>query len=442
MFSALHRKLGTVSTGGNGPAARRPRRSRPALESLEGRQLLSTLGGETQVNPVTADKTYSSTTASSSNGSSVAVWVDDYYNTGDTDIWAQRYDATGAKVGSAIQVDYTTAKSSNPNVAMDSQGDFVVTWVNRTNASDLHGEVMARYFTAGGIAATDRFAVYYQSTTPLPPDTTTDHPVVAMNNNSFVVAFEYWGQGPDGLQSDVLADRYTVTPGPSGPVIHPLSYSQDNVRIDVAVEADQNFTHPSIAMSPSGYFDIAYQHQSVWGGANDVQDNRYFFTGAFESHFQVTPSGENAQHPAIARDNLGNAVVVYERQEGTWGTGIWATRISSADTLYSSQIYLEDQTGHEHNPSVAMEPSGGVGGGRFVVAFDTLDANGGSAVEAMEFSSQSSGNGRIAVFGSPYSPIAGFSPNISMDASGHFNLTYSRQTGPAKTDVFLRRGTL
>src|SRR5262249_28458270 len=157
------------------------------------------------------------------------VWVDNYYNTGDTDIWAQRYDATGAKVGSALQVDYTTAKSSNPNVAMDSQGDFVVTWVNRTNASDPHGEVMARYFTAGGIAATDPFRVYYQQTTPLPPDTNTDHPVVAMNNNSFVVAFEFYGQGPHGLQSDVLADRYTVTPGPSLPVIHPLSYSQDNL---------------------------------------------------------------------------------------------------------------------------------------------------------------------------------------------------------------------
>jgi hypothetical protein len=34
MFSSLHRKSGAVSTKVNGPAARRPRRSQPALESL------------------------------------------------------------------------------------------------------------------------------------------------------------------------------------------------------------------------------------------------------------------------------------------------------------------------------------------------------------------------------------------------------------------------
>src|SRR5262249_32695673 len=136
MFSSLHRKLGAVGTKVHGFEARRPRRSRPALESLEGRQLLSTIGAETQVNPPTSDVVFGSSTASSSNGSSVVAWVDNYHNSGDTDIWAQRYDATGAKVGSAIQVDYTTAKSWSPNVATDSQGNFVVTWVNKANDSD------------------------------------------------------------------------------------------------------------------------------------------------------------------------------------------------------------------------------------------------------------------------------------------------------------------
>jgi hypothetical protein len=321
---------------------------------------------------------------------------------------------------------------------MDSQGDFVVTWVNRTSSSDPHGQVMAEYFTANGNPSIDgRFPVFYGGGA-----TSMDHPVVAMNGNTFVVAFEDYSTYPFGTVTGIEAQRFTVTPGLDGPSIN-TSLGLDAQRYWVSTSVGANATHPSIAMSPNGAFDIAYDH--VWTsspGSTSIQDTRYYFNGAFDTTFQVTGPGEVAQHPAVARDNLGNAVVVYQVQEGTWGTGIWASRISSADTLYSSQIYLEDQTGHEHNPSVAMEPSGGVGGGRFVVAFDTLDANGNSAVEAMEFSSQSSGNGRIAVFGSPTSPIEGFYSNVSMDASGNFQLTYSKETSPYKTDVFLRRGTL
>ena len=70
-------------------------RRRPALETLEGRALLSLLGSESRVslNPQATDNIQSDN-ASSSNGTSVAVWVNEYSQS-DDDIWAQRFDRNG-----------------------------------------------------------------------------------------------------------------------------------------------------------------------------------------------------------------------------------------------------------------------------------------------------------------------------------------------------------
>src|SRR5208337_3427628 len=95
----------------------------------EGRVTLSLVGSEFLVNSTTRNGQFASDNASSSNGMSVAVWVDTYSNT-DHDIRAQLYNSSGLRAGQEILVDYTTIDSGEPKVAMDSRGDFVVTWTN------------------------------------------------------------------------------------------------------------------------------------------------------------------------------------------------------------------------------------------------------------------------------------------------------------------------
>lgn len=58
-----------------GVGARRPRRSRPGLESLEGRRLLS-LGPELAGNAIAADSQALPVTAGAPDGRSVAAWLD------------------------------------------------------------------------------------------------------------------------------------------------------------------------------------------------------------------------------------------------------------------------------------------------------------------------------------------------------------------------------
>src|SRR5262245_20648546 len=93
------------------PRARRSRRQRLALETLEGRQLMS-LGQEFLANTKTLNDQTQSDNATAANGISVAVWRDEFSST-DHDIRAQMFNANGTLRGSEIIVDFTSADSSN-----------------------------------------------------------------------------------------------------------------------------------------------------------------------------------------------------------------------------------------------------------------------------------------------------------------------------------------
>src|SRR4051812_42218467 len=86
--------------------SRRLRRQRPALEALEGRQLLS-LGSEFLVNSRIANDQTASANASSSNGMSVAVWDDEFSST-DHDIRGQLFDSSGFRLGTELLIDLDT----------------------------------------------------------------------------------------------------------------------------------------------------------------------------------------------------------------------------------------------------------------------------------------------------------------------------------------------
>jgi hypothetical protein len=105
--------------------SQRSRRFRAALEGLEERLVLS-LGAEL---PLSSLKTavHQVASASSSNGSAVAVYSQDFF--GGQVVMAQRLSRSGLsvnKVGAPIVV--AGGQVSSVSVAMDSKGDFEVVW--------------------------------------------------------------------------------------------------------------------------------------------------------------------------------------------------------------------------------------------------------------------------------------------------------------------------
>ena len=78
-------------------------------------------------NTTTGHFQFDAKSASSLNGSSVVVWIDELTPT-NRDILAQRFNSAGDKIGPEIVVSNSSLNDTEPAVAMDSQGDFVVSW--------------------------------------------------------------------------------------------------------------------------------------------------------------------------------------------------------------------------------------------------------------------------------------------------------------------------
>jgi hypothetical protein len=380
------------------------RRRRPALEALEGRALLSFLGSEHRVslNPQDTDN-YSSANASSANGTSVAVWVN-AYSSSDQDIWAQRFDKNGRAAGAPIQVDYTTADSFNPRVAMDGQGRFVVAWVDAN--PDGTDSVLMRYFGASGSPLT--------GITPVTPAGSTDFgPDVAASDGSLVIS---WTHQYSATDDDIYAERFVISGGvPSGQGIF-------IVNSDTNVEADT-----SVAMAPNGKFDIAYDRQ--YSGSDwDIFASQYSGTGALlRGDIHINYDSATEYTPRVAMDNAGNAVVAYEEDADGSDWGIYANRLSGAGAV-GGRITVQDASGSDElSPSVALAPTGG----RFVVAYDTDDG-----VQVTEVGSN---NSILTTLG----PVVGFSPAISIDGLGRYVVTYTRSNAATgHDDVFSRRDSL
>jgi hypothetical protein len=391
-------------------APRRARRSRPALEFLEGRTLLSFAGSEHRVslNPQATDN-FESDNASSANGTSVAVWVNSFSST-DHDIWAQRFDKFGHATGTPIEVDFSGTDSNDPRVAMDASGRFVVTWDDR-HADGTHS-IMMRDYSASGSPLTGITQV---------SDTGTDdyNPDVAASNGSLVIS---WTHQVNSANADIDAERYVITNGvPASPT-------------RIVVNNDTNYEiFSSVAMAPTGKFDIVYARQfssNDW----DILGSQYAADGSLLHggvHINFDSSFETA--PSVALDNAGNAVVTYEENANGNDFGIYANRWSSSNVV-SSRILVHDESGvGEYVPAVALAPTGG----QFVVAYNS--DSGGAEVAEM-----GSNNSQLTVYTTGGIDVpGGFNPAISIDGLDRYVVTYTK-SNPATNheDIFSRRSFL
>jgi Ca2+-binding RTX toxin-like protein len=102
---------------------------------------------------------YFATVAMDSAGDFVITWTDFLQDGTRTGVAARRYDATGKALGEAFVVNNTLANDQwYSTVAMDSTGGFVVSWTSDLE-DRIHGDIYARQYDAAGIAQTNEFLV-------------------------------------------------------------------------------------------------------------------------------------------------------------------------------------------------------------------------------------------------------------------------------------------
>ncbi|MDP3859709.1 MAG: hypothetical protein Q8Q73_18270, partial [Stagnimonas sp.] len=260
---------------------------------------------EFRVNTYTANNQVSPAIAMDAEGDFVVSWQSQFQDGSGFGIYAQRYNAAGTPQGSEFRVNTTTVNSQiSPAIAMDADGDFVVSWQS--------GQIYAQRYNAAGTPQGSEFKV----------NTTTANsesdPAIAMDaDGDFVVSWEssYYEYGsPNGI----YAQRYNAAGTPQG--------SEFKVNTTTA----NNQSDPAIAMDADGDFVVSWQ-----SSLTDIYVQRYNAAGTPQgSEFKVnTTTANNQVSPAIAMDADSDFVVSWasNSQDGSL-YGIYAQRYNAAGT--------------------------------------------------------------------------------------------------------------
>ena len=341
---------------------RAARKARPSLDALEGRQLC-TVGGEfiAPVNTTTRNAQFGSANATSSNGTSVVVWTDTF-SSRDHDIRAQRFTSTGAKLGNEIVVSGISLDEGEPSVSINSQGEFVVAWRQTLASGDTN--VLARKFNSSGTPAGSIVQVGVGTFAETDPQ-------VAMDaQGGFVVAYT---RNTNNNNPDVFAKRYapntlltavTSVATTSKAENHPSVAMTADGRYTVAWEEAFSATDHDIKLAqfsssgtrlasrtvtsssvnetdPSLSVDIFNNAVVGWvrhnPSNNDIQARRLFNGGILGNIIPIATTTANDFNPSVALARTGGKFVV----SYTSVTGL-LSRVKVAEVSASNSVTTLD----------------------------------------------------------------------------------------------------
>jgi hypothetical protein len=316
-------------------------------------QVLSKPSDE-QVNTFTGSYQYSPAVATDADGDFVVVWAS-FAGAGDTDpasIRGQRFDRSGDALGPQFQVNtYTTNDQSQPAVAMDSDGDFVVVWTSYAQDGSEVG-VHAQRFDADGVRQGSEFQVNTYTTGSQQASD------VAMDaDGDFVVTWQSIGSaGSDTSATSIQAQRYNSHGTAQGAEFQVNTYTT----------GDQ--TSADVGMDDSGDFVIVWSSEGSSGSdtsGRSIQGQRYNSSGSAQgAEFQLNAYTTGLQwYPDVALDADGDFVATWESY-GSYGTdssdgSIQAQRYNSVGTAQGGQFQVNASTvSDQWVPQVDMDSDG------------------------------------------------------------------------------------
>ena len=258
------------------------------------------VGGQFPVS--TTDTAFRPAVAMAPDGSFVAVWSGGTFGpfSEGVRVLAQRFDATGARIGGEFEVNTITANNQwFPAVAFLPGGGFVVVFGSYVSAgTDTDGQsVQARLYDANGAPLGAEFQVntFTQFSQTFPR-------VGVDAFGDFVVVWHSVGDLSDGPGNEVRARRYAAGGFPLG----------DDFQVNNTFTMGlQDF--PDVAVDPAGGFAIVWENTNV---SLPVQGRRYDPNGVpLGDQFTVSQS-EGTGNPHIAVDASSRLVAVYENFAG------------------------------------------------------------------------------------------------------------------------------
>jgi len=350
----------------------------------------------------TADQ-YDPAIAMDSSGNFVITW-DDFRNGYYSDIYAQRYNSSGTPQGvnSKVNDDAGTADQYDPAIAADGSGNFVITWMDYRNGNG-NWDIYAQRYNSSGTPQGANFKVNDDAGTARQYD-----PAIAMDGSgNFVIT---WYDLRNG-NWNIYAQRYD-----SSGTLQGANFKVN----DDAGTAEQS--DPAIAMDGSGNFVITWE--DLRNGNLDIYAQRYNSPGTPQgANFKVNDDTATAEqsYPAIAMDGSGNFVITWHNLRNGYYSDIYAQRYDSSGTPQGANFKVNNDTGtaYQYDPAIAMD-----GSGNFVITWQHGHNGSYYDIHAQRYNSSGTPQGANSKVNDDAGTAWEGTPAIAMDGSGNFVITW------------------
>jgi len=251
------------------------------------------LGAEFRVNSYTTGDQELASVASDADGNFVVVWDGDVYHPG---IFGQRFDSAGDVVGGEFRVNSGTAGiASQPSVAADASGNFVVVWEITDGPYPRDHQVFAQRYDSAGVPRGTEFLVNPPRVKPLE----TSPSIASDPNGNFVVVWESTTAPGPNMPVEIMGQRYDSAGVPQGGAFKVTQTASDWAFPSVASDADGNFVVVWGSELTNRQGDVFGQRYDSQGAKRGGQ----FAVNSFTTALQADPS--------VTSDASGNFVVAW-----------------------------------------------------------------------------------------------------------------------------------
>jgi len=272
--------------------------------------------------------------ASAADGSFVVVWNSNGPDGSDYGIFGQRFDANGLPAGPELAVNsYTTGRQSQPAVAADPAGNFVVVWHSQGQTSTEYN-VFGQRFDAAGTPLGAEFAVVNYT----PGLFSAQHaPAVDVaDDGSFVVAWVHRYAIFLPIRGRLAGQRYDAAGVAQG----------DAFFVDTNTAANEGA--PDVAFDGAGNFMVVWSESGGFPLPTSNAAGRFYDPSGtpLGAGFALASTG-NSGGALVDADRNGNFVTTWSsraREGAQFETGVYARRFKVGTGALGSDFIVNTYT--------------------------------------------------------------------------------------------------
>jgi hypothetical protein len=279
------------------------------------------------------------------NGDFIVTWLDERSG---QNIFAQRFSADGIPIGNNILVndDTNNRRHFEPVIDVDTNGDFVIAWVDERRNFSTWRLYLQRFNSEGQALGSNMpidvnvFSLFNQR-----------YPAVAYGDSGSIIVV--WNESLDGTYNDIAMRRI----------------DSDGIYLGDVVQVNDDFSdithqHAAIASNKNGEFVIAWHDYRIDFNWGDIYYQRFdsdAVSQGVNKRVNDDPIGGFIiqRDPAIALNDSGKFVVCWaDQRNGNYD--IYAQRYDSDEQLLGNNFRVDDDPDSldQSYPKVALKSDG------------------------------------------------------------------------------------